>query len=187
MRILAAICLLLSAAHAAPPKRIEIDFAAPKVDNEFSRSNPDYKERAGSFYEREYLPETAEYLFEVCSIDAKLHPYVMEILRAFIYEWCDAYMRGDGDVSVEAVAPIVGRMEARIISLLISLLDEGQKERYPAWRNTRTGKNSMKFLMDRPATKPKSEQDGPDQPATPPQPKSEDDAKPKPQSGGRSQ
>ena len=80
-------------------------------------------------------------------------------MRAFIYEWCEAYMREDGSLSAEAAAPIVNRMEQRILALL----DEGQKERYPAWRNTKTGKNSMKFLMDRPAVelgKPQPQPEG---------------------------
>ena len=144
MKITLLFLTLCSLAYADPPKRIEIDFEPPKVDNEFSRSNPHYKQRAGSFYERQYLPGTANYLFEVCSVEPNLHPYMMEILRAFIYDWCDAYTRGGGKVNTDTLAHIVRRMDGRILALL----DEGQKERYPAWRNTNTGKNSMRFLID---------------------------------------
>lgn len=148
---------LILQASAEPPARIEIDFEPPKVDNEFSKRNPDYKPRAASFYERKYLPGAAEYLFEVCSIDPGLHPYVMEVLRAFVYEWADAYMRGNGGVPEEALTPIVKRMDDR----LLALMDESQKERFPAWRNTKTDKNPLKFLMGGDADESKSEQAAP--------------------------
>ena len=167
---------------AEPPPRIEIDFESPAVENDFTKQNPNYKERAGSFYEREYLPGSAEYLFEVCSIDAQLHPYVMEILRAFIYDWCDAYMRGNGGVSEEALEPIVTKMEER----LLALMDAGQRERFPAWRHTKTGKNKLKFIMGAGPKKQASEQAGAGQPATRPESDLGGGDKPQPEAEGRS-
>ena len=168
--------------RAEHPPRIEINFESPAVDNEFTKLNPDYKERAGSFYERKYLPDSAEYLFEVCSIDPKLHPYVMEILRAFIYDWVDAYMRGNGRMSEDVRAPIVTKMEER----LLALLDAGQRAQFPAWRYTKTGKNKLKFIMGDGPKKLPSEQAGAGEPATRPKPKPEGSDKSQPEPEGHS-
>lgn len=146
-------CVNLSL-RAEPPKRVEIDFESPAVDNDFSKSNPDYKQRAGSFYERKYLSGSAEYLFEVCSIEARQHPYVMEILRAYIYEWMDAYIKGDGKVSKEALSPIIHQMDTR----LLDLMDERQREQFSTWRYSKTGKNKLKFIMGDDPELPISEQ-----------------------------
>ena len=60
---------------------------SPNVNTALAKANPHYKERAGSFYEVEYLGKSAKNLFKTCDLDSKYRPTVMDILRCFIYDW----------------------------------------------------------------------------------------------------
>jgi len=125
-------------------KKIKINYDQPSVNNIFSRSNPQFKPRAASFYDRKYLPGTADYLIEVCGIKPKYHPYVMDVLRAYLYEWVDAQVRHNGTMPQKELYKINKAMDDR----LKSFFTEEQIERYPAWRNNQTGKNKFRFLID---------------------------------------
>ena len=136
-------CFVLTHVALAEPERVEIDFSSPEVDNQFSRENPNYKPRAASFYERKYLPSAADYLIEICDVDPALHPYLMEILRAFLYERLDAYVRGDGQISAINLSEVVERMEDRLKKILTT----EQWAKYPKWKDDGTGNNGFDFLL----------------------------------------
>ncbi len=141
--LLGIVCFGWTQALTAEPERIKIDFSSPVVDNEFAKLNPDYKPRAASFYERQYLPSAADYLIEVCKVDSALHPYLMEILRAFLYERLDAYVRGGGEISATKLSEVIDSMETR----LKKILTPEQWGKYPQWKNDRAGKNGFNFLL----------------------------------------
>ncbi|MFK5921252.1 MAG: hypothetical protein QM496_03680 [Verrucomicrobiota bacterium] len=168
--LLGVACFVSMQAAMAEPERVTINFSSPDVDNRFSRNNPNYKPRAASFYERKYLPSAADYLIEVCDVNAALHPYLMEILRAFLYERIDAYVRGGGQISVTKLSDVVERMEDRLKKILTT----DQWTKYPKWKGDGAGKNGFDFLLvtpprvDRLPEKGTGEQNAAEQPASRP-------------------
>ena len=67
----------------------------------------------------------------------------MEILRAFLYERLDAYVRGNGQISEIKLSETIERMEDR----LKDIMTERQWTKYPAWKDDGAGKNGFNFLL----------------------------------------
>ncbi|HUT35407.1 MAG TPA: carbon-nitrogen hydrolase family protein [Planctomycetota bacterium] len=122
-----------------PPNRGPVD-----VDNLFSRQNPGYKQRAGEFYEKEYLGKAVEQLAEAVGLAEEQLPFAKAILRAYIYEWLDACVRGGGAVAAEHLERALAAMDERCQGEL----KDDQYPKYLEWRKDRTGaRNALAFLM----------------------------------------
>ena len=92
---------------------VQIDFSSPKIDNEFSKSNPKYKERAGFSYERDNLGQSTEFLIEICEVrNEALYPHLMQYIRAYIYDFTEWTMRSNGNVTTEKAAELKGTLRA---------------------------------------------------------------------------
>ena len=91
---------------------------SPDVDTALAKANPHYKERAGSFYEVEYLGKSAKNLFEICDLDPKYRPTAMDILRCFIYDWLDHYIRDNGEITTDHKEVVIDKLDERLSQFL---------------------------------------------------------------------
>lgn len=119
------------------------------TDNEFSRANPGYRERAGAFYEKEHLGKAVEQLAEMAELNEQERTQAREILRQFIYDWLDTYVRNDGRMPEEERGKLVAAMDEKFGAKLETARFAAL---YLRWRKDATGaKNTLAFLM-RPST-----------------------------------
>ncbi|WP_372723555.1 hypothetical protein [Novipirellula sp.] len=119
-----------------------VDRSIVDVDNEFSQNNPFYKQRAGAFYEIKYVGPSAEALFRIAAVRPEQMPGTLDALRAFVYEWLDAYVRGNGAIDPADRNTCVARLDQRFDSLFDSGL---QRKLYRVWRDDES--NQLRFLM----------------------------------------
>lgn len=118
----------------------------PTVRNErsFSELNPHYKERAGAFYDIKYVSPSAEALFKIADVRPEQMRETLNILRAFVYEWLDAYVEGNGSILEAQVQECIRKMDSRFDALF----DDLQRKQYRIWRDDASGKhNQLRFLM----------------------------------------
>jgi hypothetical protein len=135
----------------APPEKYPAQTEDPEVVNDFAKSNPGYKKRAGEFYEKEYLEDAVERLGRTAEFTAPDRAVAKAILRAFIYDWLDSTVRGNGQVPAEDLAKHLKRLDERFKSEL----NGAQYPKYLRWRNDRTGaRNTLAFLMFPPPAEP---------------------------------
>jgi len=128
----------------APRKLVEfpVDRSIVNIDNEFSRNNPFYKQRAGAFYEIKYVAPSAEALFRIADVQPEQMPGTLDALRAFVYDWLDAYVRGNGAIGPTELATCVARLDKRFDSLFDSTL---QRKLYQVWWDDES--NKLRFLI----------------------------------------
>jgi len=112
------------------------------ISNDLLRLNPHYKERAASAYEVANLGKAAGQLFVYCKMDIEKQPLAIEILRAFIYDWADFYVRNNGPRDDKLFIPIKKTMDERFEKLLSS----EQFKLYKEWCNFSRDKNDLEFL-----------------------------------------
>jgi hypothetical protein len=116
-----------------------------KSDNSFARNNPDYAERAGAFYEKEYLEKALEQMAAVVPLNDQQKPATRKILRAFVTDWLESYVSGDGHISKEDLERCLAAMDAKFKGEL----SQPGYEAYLTWRKDETGdKNVLAFLMN---------------------------------------
>ena len=87
---------------------------------------------------------SAEALIRIAQIRPEQLPGTLDGLRAFVYEWLDAYVRGNGSIGVAQLESCVARMDERPDLLLDS---PRQRELHRLWRAGEA--NDLKFLMVR--------------------------------------
>lgn len=125
-----------------PVREFPVDRSVVDVDNEFNRLNPFYKQRAGAYYDYTYVAPSAEALIRIAQIRPEQMPGTLDALRAFVYEWLDAYVRGDGSISRVQLETCIARMDERFDLLLDSPV---QRKLYGVWRDDDS--NQLRFLM----------------------------------------
>ena len=114
------------------------------VENSFTKLNPYYKQRAGTFYETEYLGFSAAKLFKLLDLDNAKRVGALDILRGFIYEWLDFNVRDNGRITTEHCEEAVKSMNSKFERLLSPL----QFKVYQVWRDDGTGEvNTLYFLI----------------------------------------
>lgn len=114
------------------------------VDNAFAQLNPFYKQRAGSFYDTKYVSFSAAQLFELARIRPEQMPGTLDSLRAFVFDYLDCYVRGDGRISADHQSECVAQMNGRFKALL----DDFQYKVYEIWRDDTSGRvNTLHFLI----------------------------------------
>jgi hypothetical protein len=127
------------------PAAVAAQDAPNQTANRFLRDNPGYRDRAGTFYEKEYLPGAAAGLAKTVRHSRMSEPAAQRALRAFIYDWLDAYIAGGGTVQPEEQARLLQRLDDRIRD---ALCDDNAYRRYRSWRLTAQGDdNPLAFLM----------------------------------------
>ncbi len=141
-----------------------VDRSIVDVDNEFSQNNPFYKQRAGAFYEIKYVGPSAESLFRIAAVRPEQMPGTLDALRAFVYDWLDAYVRGNGAIDPADRNTCAARLDQRFDSLFDSGL---QRKLYRVWRNDES--NKLRFLM----ASPKGVQRTASEPSRSPEPAAE--------------
>jgi hypothetical protein len=113
------------------------------VTNTFLRDNPDYKQRAGSFYETNYVPLAIDSLRQTATLTDEQAVVARKVLTAFIYDWLDAYIRGGGYISSESHGLVVAAMDSQ----MKLALREPQFQKYLAWRKGESNRpNAVTFL-----------------------------------------
>jgi hypothetical protein len=130
-----------------PIREFPVDRSAVNVDNEFNRRDPFYQQRAGAFYDDKYVAPSAEALIRIAQIRQEQIPGTRDALRAFVYEWLDAYVRGNGGISRIELETCIARMDERFDLLLDSPI---QRKLYRVWRHDDS--NQLGFLMSMSAT-----------------------------------
>ncbi|HUT61547.1 MAG TPA: hypothetical protein VNA25_27215 [Phycisphaerae bacterium] len=119
--------------------------AAERSDNAFARANPGYKERAGAFYEKEYLGKALDQLAKAAELTDERKTAARKILRTFIDDWLESYVSGGGHINSENLAHCLALMDERFQG---ELSQAGHKA-YLAWRKDETGgSNALAFLMN---------------------------------------
>lgn len=122
-----------------PPNLVAI----PDRLNEFARSNPAYKKRAGEFYEQEYLGRAVEQL-AAAGLTAGEKAAAEAILRAYIYDWLDAFVRADGKMTAQNLERLLRLTDERFRGEL----NDAKYAAYLAWRGEKSeADNAMRFLM----------------------------------------
>src|SRR5262249_37831295 len=145
MRPAAVATLLTLCANATAPAQ---DAAGPEMAR-FLRANPGYRQRAGAFYEAEYLPGAAAGLARAARAKGLSEQDARAALRPFVYDWLDAYISGGGAVSPAGHAGVLRRLDDRVRA---ALDDDAAFARYLAWRqNAQGADNPLDFLMRPPA------------------------------------
>lgn len=153
MKTLAALAMCVSvicSAHAET--RIEIRPKVPTfpvnngavdVENSLTKLNPFYKQQAGTYYETEYLGAAAANLFERLDLEWEKRVGALDILRGFIYDWLDFYVRDNGQIKAKHQAAATESMNAKFRTLLTT----DQYKLYETWRQDRGGGNALAFLI----------------------------------------
>jgi|GEM_PF-5392925 len=148
MRAIVILCPLgisrLLAADEIPPAKtltFPANIAPVDVDNELTRLNPAYKQRAGSSYEITYLPKATESLITRAALANEQKPVAFEIIRAFIYDFLHLFVLDDGKITMEHRKEAVFTMDARFKQLLTA----AQRPDYFRWRND--DENALEFLI----------------------------------------
>jgi hypothetical protein len=130
---------------ASQPTSSEADATTEKADNPFAEANPGYKERAGKFYEKEYLGRALDQLATAAELTDEQKVAARRILTAFIYDWLESYVGGNGHISIESLSCCLALMDERFEGEL----SRGGHKAYLAWRKDETGgKNALAFLMN---------------------------------------
>lgn len=115
------------------------------ADNAFAKANPGYKERAGGFYEKEYLGRALDQLATAAELTDEQKAAARTILTAFIYDWLESYVGGNGHISMVNLSRCLALMDERFQGEL----SQAGHRAYLAWRKDETGgKNALAFLMN---------------------------------------
>jgi hypothetical protein len=131
--------------NAAVQPRASTRVETLKPDNSFARNNPDYAERSGAFYEKEYLEKALEQMAAVVQLTDEQKSAARRTLRIFISDWLESYVRGDGHMSSENLERCLTAMDEKFKGEL----SQPGYEVYLTWRKDETGgSNALAFLMN---------------------------------------
>ena len=133
------IVLILSTVHA--------EEVAGQARTRFLQSNPGYRDRAGTFYEKEYLPHAAGALSRAANQPRLTEKEAARLLRLFLYEWLEAYIDGGGAISTTDHARVLKKLDERMRS---ALDDNNAFARYLDWRQSQGNDNPLAFLIRSP-------------------------------------
>ena len=115
------------------------------AENPFQEHNPDYRTRAGTFYEKAYLPGATKGLICVFAPQEMSEKRARQILRQFIYTFLDQYIADGGAITRRNHARILARLDSRVKELADgpSIL-----KNYEAWKSGSSKKfpNPLAFL-----------------------------------------
>ncbi len=118
---------------------------AGEPDNEFARANPGYRQQAGDFYAKEYLPKAVQQLASAAELTDGQAAAARKILRTFIDCWLERYVAGDGCISRVDLDWCLAGMDGRFSGELSPKVFA----KYLQWRKDETGaSNAMAFLMN---------------------------------------
>ncbi len=120
--------------------------------NSFKAPNPGYRDWAGKFCEKQYLPMAVRQLAKAVELTDKQAATARKILRTFIYDYLDSYVEGGNKIAREDWARHIKAMDERFKGQL----GPAQYKLYLKWRkDTRGADNALCFLMIwRPPAKP---------------------------------
>ena len=115
------------------------------AENPVPEHNPDYRTRAGTFYEKKYLPGATKRLICVFAPQELSEKKARQILHQFIYNFLDQYIADGGATTRRNHARILARLDSRVQQLADgpSIL-----KNYEAWKSGSSGKfpNPLAFL-----------------------------------------
>jgi hypothetical protein len=134
--LLALACVL----NGSPQELLNFVPPDPHHSNSFSQSNPDYRTRAGGFYEETYIDEAASALCAESGIDDSQEDLVRALLRGYVYRWLDAYVEGSGRRS-----ELTDQEERWLDEQIPVVLGESAEVGYLRWK--RSPENSLGFLF----------------------------------------
>lgn len=113
---------------------------------EFARANPDYRTRAGTFYEKKYLPGATKGLMAVLAPQEVSEEQVEKVLLALIYEFLDQYAQDASMITRRGQARVLARMDARVAELAG---DSGEiLHNYKVWKtgSSKAFPNPLSFM-----------------------------------------
>ena len=115
-----------------------------KPDPDFSKLNPDFRDRAGAFYDITYVTPSGKDLFKIADIRPGQMQKTLKNLRLFVEDYMDKYVPGGGFISKEETDVCRKKLNERFRRLL----DDEQYKKYLKWSNDQTGSiNKMSFIM----------------------------------------
>ena len=143
--------MVLIAGCKSPPL-YPINAAPVEVSNEFSRQNPGYKARAGTYYDQKYIAPASKQFFDLCSIPRGKRKVAKNIVQAYSYDYLDVMVRLGGPIPLPVAEHIklVNVMNDRFRTLL----NESDYTCYLSWRDATSGENDFAFLTKMPNAVP---------------------------------
>jgi hypothetical protein len=134
-----------TARASAQPAASEVQAHSDTASDAFAKNNPGYAERAGAFYEKEYLGKALNQLGAVVQLTDEQKLATRKILRAFVTDCLESYASGGGQISKEDLERCLATMDAKFKGEL----PQAGYEAYLAWRKDETGgSNALAFLMN---------------------------------------
>ncbi len=115
-------------------------------DNNFRKNNPDYRTRAGTFYEKEYLPGAVKGLMAALAPNEAAKQQVTALLKQFIYEFLDQYIKDGGEMTRREHAGVLANLDESVLEYT-----GGSKvalKNYEAWKtgSSKEFPNPLSFL-----------------------------------------
>jgi len=127
-----------------PEKRYPANTEPVEIKNAFAKANPNYKQRTGAYYEKEYLAPAAGQIAQAAKLDEQEKAVARAILRAFIYDWLDSTVRGGGKITQATLQKHLAVMDG----CFGAELSKEKFDLYLVWRKGRPPVgNSLLFLM----------------------------------------
>jgi hypothetical protein len=115
---------------------------APDVEG-WKRANAGYVERAGAFYEKDYLPGTLTDMESKLGLNAAQKAGAEKALRQFIHDWLVGYVEGGGFIMQEEGRRCMAEMDGRMREVVGA-------EKFEAYLTWRKSGHALKFLMGEP-------------------------------------
>jgi len=105
---------------------------------------PDYKERTGNFYEEAFLIKAMDQLARTASLTAFERATAVTVLRDFIYDYLDVYVKDAGEIPPEDHKACLERLDKAMAAHI-----SGSKfQKFLEWRNAEADSaNPMGFLF----------------------------------------
>jgi hypothetical protein len=118
--------------------------------DQFAKENPGYAERAGGFYEKEYLGKALDQFAAFASPTRQELEAVQKELRRFIYNFLEALVADEDCLTPEHHRDCLARLDEAVRPLL----SEAKYQKFIEWRSDETGAtNAMAFLFKAPDPK----------------------------------
>jgi len=110
---------------------------------------PDYKERTGNFYEEAFLIKAMDQLARTSSLTAFERATAVTVLRDFIYDYLDVYVKDAGEISPEDHKACLERLDKAMAAHISGI----KFQKFLEWRSAEAGTaNPIGFLFRPPAT-----------------------------------
>lgn len=112
----------------------------------FQKLNPGYVDRAGKFYEGDYLPGAAKNMAKAATHPALTETKAALLLKGHIYKFLNLYVAGNGSLTRAECSRLAGEFDRAVKELL---QDDKAYNKFLKWRaSTSRDENPLEFLFN---------------------------------------